>query len=67
MENDRTPYKRQVFNAPKWQLNSNLRDGVLLKWTELYNSSVLGFFFLLLRSSLASAQWFATIIRDIFF
>ena len=31
MENDRAPYKRQVFYAPKWQLNRNSRDGVLSK------------------------------------
>ena len=67
MENDRTPYKRQVFYGPKWQLNTNPRDGVSLKWTELYNSSVLVSFFLALRSDLAFARWFVTITRNTFF
>ena len=67
MDNDRKPNKRQVVYGPKWQLNTNPRDGVSLKWKELYNSSVLVSFFLLLSSDLAYARWFATIIRNTFF
>ena len=67
MEIVRTPYKRQVFYGPKWQLNTNPRDGVSFKWPELYNSSVLVSFFLVLKSDLAYALWFATIVRNTFF
>ena len=67
MENDRTPSKRQVFYGPKWQLSTNPRDGVSLKLTEQYNSSVLVSFFLVLSSDLAYAGRFATIILNTLF
>ena len=66
MENDWTPYKLQVFWAINGQLKTNPRGGVSLKWTELYNSSVLLSFFLAFRSDLAYVRWFATIIRNTF-
>ena len=67
MENSRTPNKRHIIYGPKWQLNTNSRDGVSLRWTELYKSSVLVSFFLVVRSGLAYARRFATIIRNTFF
>ena len=67
MENEWTAFKLQVFYGPKWQLNKNPRGGVSLKWTELYNSSVLVSFFLALRSDLAYGGWFENIIKTTFF
>ena len=68
MENERTAFKLQVFCGPKWEINTNPRGGgVSLKWTEMYNSSVLVSFFLALRSGLACAGWFGNIIKNTFF
>ena len=55
------------FSASNGKLNANPRGGVSLKWTELYNWSVLVSFFLALISDLAYEKWFATVIRNTFF
>ena len=67
MEHDHTVLKLQAFYGPKWQLNTNPRGGVSLKWTKLYNSNVLVYFFLALRSDLGYAGWFENIIKNTFF
>ena len=61
------PQNFNSFTAPNGHLNTNPRDGVSFKSTELYNSSVLVCFFLPLRSDLTYVIWFAVIIRNMFF
>ena len=56
MENDRTPYKLQVFWAINGQLKTNPRVGVLSKCSKLCISSVKVAFFLHRRSKFSSAK-----------
>ena len=60
------PINSKSFAILKCQVNKNPRGGFLLKWKELYNSSVLVCFFLGQRSKLAYVRQFATIVFLLF-
>ena len=64
MENERTPFKLQVFYGTKC---STQYKSTWSRFMEMCNSSVLVSFFLALRLDLAYVRWFATVIRNTFF